>query len=210
MSDRQITRVRFSGDTVPLVLHNGQLADPLNPHTRRLRALTGKKKKTDDELLEIQRVEWEGGLYYDKKIGVYIPAEALEACIVDGAKRSRRGKDFKAAIFLVDRKIPLVYDGPRDIEKMWKSGEFKDIRGVVVAGKRIMRCRPMFNPPWSVEFDIEYDDLNEDDLLETCATAGRKSGLCEMRPRFGRFEVEKVTAPVAQQSKNGVLVGAGV
>jgi hypothetical protein len=186
----QTTKLKFVGSTVPLVMHNGQMADPLNPHTKALKKLTGKKKKTDEDLLEIQRVEWMGGLYFDPKIGPYIPAEALEACIFNGAKLSRLGKDFKAACFVKGSKIPLLYEGPRELEALWATGEFKDIRGVVVSNRRVMRCRPLFNPPWSVEFEIEYDDINEDTLIQVCGDAGRKAGLCEMRPRYGRFEVE--------------------
>lgn len=187
------TTLKFVGHTVPLVMHNGQMADPLNPHTKKLKSLTGKKKKTDQDLLEIQRVEWEGGLYYDKAVGIYIPAEALEACIFNGAKLSRRGKDFKAACFVKGAKIPLDFDGKgQSLEELWESGNYKDIRGVVVAGRRVMRCRPLFAPTWSVEFEIEYDDINENDLVSVCGDAGRKAGLCEMRPRFGRFEVEVV------------------
>jgi len=186
----QTTKLKFLGSTVPIVLHNGQMADPLNLHTKALKKLTSKKKKTDEDLLEIQRVEWMGGLYYDPKTGPYIPAEAIEACIFNGAKLSRRGKDFKAACFVQGSKIPLLYDGPRDLEKLWADGSFKDIRGVVVSNRRVMRCRPLFAPPWSIEFEIEYDDINEDDLVQVCGDAGRKAGLCEMRPRYGRFEVE--------------------
>jgi len=71
-----LVRLQFSGNTMPLVMHNGRLADQLNPLAKRLKSLAAKRKKSDDDLMEIQRVEWEGGLYYDPKIGPYVPAEA--------------------------------------------------------------------------------------------------------------------------------------
>ncbi len=35
-----------------LLMHNGQLADPLNPHAKALKAFTSKKKKSDDKLID--------------------------------------------------------------------------------------------------------------------------------------------------------------
>jgi len=57
-----------------------------------------------------------------------------------------------------------------------------------------MRCRPNFPPPWKLTFTLEYDDMNEEDILAVCIDAGKKAGLCEMRPRYGRFAVEIVAS----------------
>lgn len=190
-----LVRLQFSGNTMPLVMHNGRLADPLNPLAKKLKGLTAKRKKSDDDLMEIQRVEWEGGLYYDPKTGPYVPADTVAACIISGAKQSRRGTLLKASINnILEPRIPLQYSGPRTLEALWADPVYRDVRGVVVAGRRVMRCRPCFPPPWKLTFTLEYDDMNEEDILAVCVDAGKKAGLCEMRPRYGRFAVEIVAS----------------
>jgi len=62
----------------PLLLHNGQLADPLNQYTRALKQQTSKRKKTDVDLMEIRRLEWEGGFYRDDQDRPCIPGENIE------------------------------------------------------------------------------------------------------------------------------------
>ena len=56
-----------------------------------------------------------------------------------------------------------------------------------------MRTRPIFRE-WGLEFTAHYDSqlINKDSLVEFVEAAGR-AGLCDGRPRFGRFEVVKVS-----------------
>jgi hypothetical protein len=56
-----------------------------------------------------------------------------------------------------------------------------------------MRVRPMFRE-WSIEFDYAYDEteLDEQSVITAAEIAGRLVGLCDYRPRFGRFDVEVV------------------
>ena len=48
----------------PLILHNGRLSDPLDPTTAQLSKAVKdqKKRKTDDSLVEVCRIEFLGGL----------------------------------------------------------------------------------------------------------------------------------------------------
>lgn len=67
-----------------------------------------------------------------------------------------------------------------------------DVRSVVLkpAG-RILRARPRFDE-WSAAFLIEYDETLIPDqqlLLNIAADAGRRFGVGDYRPRFGRFTV---------------------
>jgi hypothetical protein len=39
-----------------LLMHNGQLADPLNPYTKAMKSLTSKRKKTDSEIISVGTV----------------------------------------------------------------------------------------------------------------------------------------------------------
>ena len=47
------------------MMHNARLANPLDPLVQEIKKLTGKRKKTEDDLLQIARLEWEGGFYFN-------------------------------------------------------------------------------------------------------------------------------------------------
>lgn len=182
------TKVTLRGLT-PLLMHNGNLADPLHASTIALAKCTAKRKKTGDDHREIARVEWMGGLYVNEKGAPCLPGEVIEAALAEGARKTKRGKDAKAGI-LCEGDFALDYDGPKSAEKLWEHGGFVKRAGVRVQRARVIRTRPMF-PEWSVKVAIQWDPLvikDESDLLDIVADAGR-SGICEWRPKFGRFEV---------------------
>lgn len=173
----------------PLLMHNGRLADPLDPATKRLAALTKKAKKTDDDHLEVRKCEWYGGLYVDDKGAPCLPGEIIEAALVEGAKKFKLGKAAKGGL-IVDGNYALTYDGPKNIDKLWAHGGFLKLAGAKVQGKRVIRSRPMF-AAWSVTFDVMWDPTMISDkkqLAEIVRSAGM-SGVGDWRPKFGRFEV---------------------
>ena len=67
-------KVRLSIEgTAPLLMHNIRLADPLNPIAKAMKAISSKRKKTDDDLAQLARLEFEGGLYVLPDLGPYLP-----------------------------------------------------------------------------------------------------------------------------------------
>lgn len=180
-------KFKITGES-PLLLHNGQTADPLNPFAQAMKKITGKRTKTEDDYRELAKIEWMASLYLkDKK--VCIPGMVFEACLADAARKSRRGKLALSGLF-VPEDSPLVYDGPSNIEKLWEDEKFRLTCLVRVQKNRIVRTRAMF-PAWSATIVVNYDPkvLNESDVREIVNTAG-ECGLCDWRPKFGRFSVE--------------------
>lgn len=175
----------------PLLCHNGQLADPLNPFAIALKEVTGKRKKTEADHIEMGRLEFLGGLYVDEKGAPCIPGLNIEAMLIDAAKKSKMGPAAKAGI-ISDGNWPITYEGPKSPEKMWASGNFKDRRGVGVQGSTVIRTRPIFRN-WSLTFTVSFLPalLNKKDITDFLATAGQIIGLGDFVPRFGRFEVAK-------------------
>lgn len=177
----------------PILMHNGRLADPLNEFAEAMKELTGKKKKTRQDLEQIQRLEFEGGMYWDPEVGPHLPAANIESCINDGARKTREGQESLIGVYCVTEKAKLLYKGPREVEKLWADKRFVDLRPIVNPSTRgrSMRCRPIFRD-WSAEFEISYDpeDVNADDVVRWLTTAGRKVGICDGTPKFGRFEVK--------------------
>jgi hypothetical protein len=177
----------------PLLMHSDRFANPLDPATKAHKELTGKRKKTDADHEDIAKSEWFGSLYHDPDIGIYIPGQNIDAALVEAAKLRKLGKHIKRAAMVLEDRVKLRYEGARDPEKLFNDPQFVDVRGVKVAMAKLMRCRPRFNK-WSIEFSVILDEelMNPDELRGIVADAGRMVGLCDYRPRFGKFTVENV------------------
>lgn len=188
----------------PMIQHNGQLADSLNPITREMKRLTSKKKKTDEDQAALSKLEWYGGLYVDGDLTtdngnimaddaarIVVDGLAIESMLVKAGKKAKNGDAFKAGL-LCDGLFPLEYSGPQNINELFNAGKHVLRRGVVVMGKRIIRTRPMFRE-WKLKLKVQYlpSVLNDNEIYEAFETAGTIVGLLDYRPRFGRFTVER-------------------
>ena len=175
----------------PLIVHNGQLADPLNKFSKAMKAVTGKRKKVDADYEELARLEFLGGLYL-KDSRPCMPSQALEAMMISAAKKQRKGADFKSGM-LIEESPYIEYDGPTNPDELWADERFRIVAGVKVSQSRVMRTRPQF-PQWSLQFGVTYIEelLNKRDIIEVATIAGWQIGLCEWRPKFGRFKAEVI------------------
>lgn len=177
----------------PLLMHNGQTADPLNPFAKAMKQVSGKKKKTEADFLELAKIEFNAGLYLsDDKKSVVLPTWVLEATLLGGAKKVKSGQACKAGLF-IDNDSILHYDGETSPENLWATSAHVLKTGVRVGMSRVMRTRPMFRN-WSCVVDISYSDelLNPNDIFEFAQHAGQSVGLCDWRPKFGRFTAQKI------------------
>jgi hypothetical protein len=174
----------------PLMMHSERLANPFDPLTKDIKAVTGKRKKTEDDLLEIARLEWLGGLYHDDDAGIHIPGYNVFAAIVTGGKIHKLGTAIKRSALVQEDKIPLVFDGPKQPDKLFSAKKFTDIRSVKVGTSKVARCRPIFKD-WQLTFTVLYEEsgIQRADLDRVVTDTGTMVGLGDYRPRFGRFEI---------------------
>lgn len=182
--------------TAPLLMQAETLANPLHELTKAHKAVSGKRKKSEDDYIWLMQSEWSASMYYADDIGPFIPALNIEGCIAEAGKIHRLGKTIKQAVQVLTDRAKLEYDGPRKKDKMWQAGSlFADVRGVNVSGKKIMRCRPIFLK-WSAEFEVAFmeDVIDRGDLVRVVEEAGRRIGIGTYRPRFGRFSVKEARA----------------
>ncbi len=79
-----------------LLMHNGRLANPTDKWTKALKEVTSKKKKTEEDHLEIKKMEWRASLYMDEdETFVGIPSDVLRhinGMAGRGFRRARRGR----------------------------------------------------------------------------------------------------------------------
>lgn len=87
-------------------------------------------------------------------------------------------------------KASLDFDGPTTPEALWDDQRFVDCRGVKVGQAKVMRYRPIFLD-WACELEvaINTDVLDLQEVKKAIEDSGKLIGVCEYRPRFGRFEV---------------------
>ena len=179
----------------PLIMHNGLMADPTNPLVRQIKEITskGSKKLTDTDYEERDWLEWQAGVYWDTD-GPVIPSDNIERCVQLGGQKSRIGKDIAACVFCTEPVIPLQYDGPKDMQKMYADPRFTLRKGVAVQQSRIIRIRPQIPTGWSLAFEVEFDSsiVNPKALFKAMVDAGALIGLGDHRPKFGRFLVEQL------------------
>lgn len=188
----------------PLIMHNATMADPDNPHVQERDRLkrAGKKLKKDDEdgkaanRREIEKAEWLGAVYWDEKVGFYVPGQNVFRCITEGAKSLKAGKRAEAGLLPLDEVIPIqTVEYPMDLDAVYEMGTFcfrHVVRIPPRTGSRVMIVRPIIPTGWTITFEMEFDGqhLPKEDAIEANKYAGSIIGIGIWRPRFGRFLVE--------------------
>jgi hypothetical protein len=175
----------------PIMFHSERLANPTDKFTKELKKLTDVRKKTDQTREEIKMLEWRGG-FYEHEGRPVVPADNILACILQGARKLKKGKDVSAGVIEGAPHFLLEYEGPKTIDKLKEDARFMDYRSVVIAGRRTMRARPIFKD-WGLRIEVKFDPdiIQESELWQSLEIAGERIGLCERRPRLGRFLVER-------------------
>jgi hypothetical protein len=180
----------FTG-VCPLLMHNGHMADPFNPYTKKLKSLTDLKKKSTEVLEQIGRMEWEAGLYLDENGVPTLPPLVVEATILAGAKKSRLGPSFKSGFFVQSVKFTSPGIHQKTLDELYESNRHHSV--VRVNTSRVVRVRPIFHT-WELLGTAQFDDeqLDEAQVLRAMADAGRVCGIGDYRPQYGRFDVVEV------------------
>lgn len=180
--------IHISG-TSPLLMHNPRMVDPEFELNREIKLLTAKRKKTDDDLSQIERLEWYGGLYEDGGIIVQ-PTSKLRKCLINAAKISKMGKTIERALSFGALNVPLIYDGPQNIDEIFADKKFHSRLSVGIGGKRVMRVRPQFFP-WAMKVNglfVEDAGMNFNEFQAIVELAGIVEGIGDNRVNgYGRF-----------------------
>jgi hypothetical protein len=167
-----------------------------------MKHLTAKRRKTDQDYMEIARLEWEAGLYLKDGI-VVMPGQNIEAMLLKAAKKSKNGVKYKEGAMVSDDYCPLSYKGTKikvqqngeipnpELDKFYEANMHQAL--VKVGTSTCLRTRPIFHE-WSLEFTLMIDEavFDERTIMQMVKDAGAYVGLCENRPRMGRFEVQKI------------------
>jgi len=175
--------------TSPLLMHNPRMVDPDFELNREIKQLTGKRKKTDEDLRRIEMLEWHGGLYEENGVVVQ-PTSKLRKCLINTGRMSKIGKAVERALSFSALNVPLQYEGPKKIEEIFADKRFHSRLSVGVGQKRVMRVRPQFFP-WAMRVEglfVEDAGLNFDEFERLVEMSGVVEGIGDNRVNgYGRF-----------------------
>ena len=174
----------------PLLMGNVRLANPLDPIVKQMKEITSKRKKTEDDLLRLMELEWEGGLYLDEKGRPCLPGDLVMGMLVASARMDKLGKTFRAGV-VCGGSFPLEYDGPKTLDGLRADPRFRVVKMVTVQRAKILRTWPAF-PEWRVDVVIHYHPaiLNESQITTAIERGGMFCGFCNYRPTYGRFHLD--------------------
>ena len=189
----QTISFKISG-TSPLIQANPQTVNPFNKYTKELSTLTSKRKKTEDDLMEISHIKFIASLYYDKDKGYLIPASHFWKSIVEASRENKLGKKFERS-FIINCDCQIDFpDKECSPEELYSKEEYVDVREVGIKGAKITTTRVIFQK-WSTIVDCIYDEtqLDEHDIINAMGIAGMRYGVGTYRKgMYGRFDAEKI------------------
>lgn len=178
------------------MMQNPQTVNPFNEFTKAIKPLTAKKKKTEEDILQIYKLQFLASLYM--KEGQYIiPAQMFWKSICTAAKEQKLGKKFEQSV-IVPNDCLLDFedkDCPPDLlfddEKL--RSKYVDIRDGVIMRARVPVCRSIF-PKWNTTLTVWYDEIqiDEDDILHIVKIAGSRYGVGTYRKIYGKYEITRI------------------
>lgn len=193
-------KIEITG-TRPMLMHNGRLANPLDRWVKEIKKYTSKRKKTEDDLLTIMKLEARGGLYEienkeneDENI-IGFPTACVFSSILEAAKSYKLGKSIKKALRYKEINEVLFINGEkRKSKEFLNDSDNIDYRMVRVTQNKILRARPLIKGEWKTTHTFELDEeiLDIEELIKILKYAGSYVGLGDNRPTYGTFEVKAV------------------
>lgn len=194
--------------TAPLLMNSSDY-DPDGELARAYAMLGQKRSKSLDDEARLREMNWQLALYLDEDLGPYLPGKNVKEMLRQAATKWRRGEDVRRSLIVIEERIPVEYDGPRDQDALWEAG-FRYTARVVNAGVgsgRVWRCRPKFDA-WKLTVEIAYDPEDIDfDFLQLAVERSQKFGLGDGRSiGFGSFAAMLSPGEVAKGAANGSAV----
>lgn len=183
--------------TTELLLHNVRLADALDPHTKKLKAITSNKQLEIDEKEEQKaRAEFEGSLYWDDETGAYLPGFNILRSFMEGGTFAKKGTAISQAVLSYTQKCPIIYGRNCKTPTELYDGGYVHRAIVTVQRSKVSRTRPAFYP-WAVAFSLTFDPsiISQDELMRAASMAGAYKGVGDGRTGGygkGRYSVEKI------------------
>jgi len=164
-----------------------------------------KKAQQKVDLQELEFSQWRERIYFDSSIGVFIPGENIHECLKEGAKywgKRIPGEGQKTYTDLISSAVivenmPLGNGGPMlsgdpSLIPFGKWCNATPSKGKK-SGAKVYKIRAMLPEWYGAAILHVLDSRITRDVLETVFTySGTFRGLCDWRPKFGRFRLVSI------------------
>lgn len=183
----------------PMLIHNGRTASPLDAYAKKMKTITSKRKKTEEDLQELMQVQWRGALYWDDEIGLHMPVENIMAALLKAARKHKLGMNVSGFVFDEPIGFPILTEHHNNLEKLTASENNKFVKAVTIQRSKTMSCRPIFKN-WEIKMNFNVDEtiLNVDDVKMILGTMSSRVGLGVWTPshpkpgNFGKFVIKSM------------------
>lgn len=140
----------------------------------------------------MSKIEWYASLYADDG-KIILPSEVLEAAFLGGAKKIKAGQKVQAGMFVEENALLEFEGSDLSIDQLWERDTNRFTVGVRIQRAKIMRTR-FIAKSWKALIKVVFDDslLNKSEISEIISITGSQVGLCDWRPKFGRFTSKEV------------------
>jgi hypothetical protein len=192
-------KIRLTG-TRPLLMARGEAANPFDAAKPDIDAISQKRHKSLEDHERLSRLQFESSMYFDEKIGPVMPCDNLWKCMQQGAAKYRETAQVKSQVVIIGlvgkeedpAASKLIYDGPRDVDGLYKGGFLYRRMGKIPSTKTsVLVSRARFDK-WALEFLVEYVDIEKSRILDYWDRAGALVGLGAWRLRYGLFVAEVI------------------
>lgn len=175
--DQDTVEVSIKGLT-SMIISNGRLANPTDGYTKKLKELVSKRAKTEEDLEKILLLQWEGGLYWNPTIGLYMPTENLWVAFWKAAKKHKLGTKCPGVMFNNELGFPIKTEHHKDFEAFKKSSKNKFFSMVTIQNSKTPNMRPRFLK-WEMDFCLTFDpaQINLDEIVTILKTMSNRIGL---------------------------------
>ena len=191
--------VEIEGET-PLLIHNGRTSNPLDDYAKRMKLITSKRKKTEEDLEKLLDIQWNASLYWNDKIGLYMPVENLMAALHKACKKHKMGNNVSGFVFGEKLGFPILVKGHDNLETLAANKEYRFVKTVTIQRAKTLSCRAIFNE-WKIRFNFTIDQelLSSDDVFMILTTMANRIGLGVWTPshqkpgNFGKFRIVDIS-----------------
>lgn len=192
--------VEIEGET-PMLIHNGRTSNPLDEYTKKMKLITSKRKKTEEDIEKLLDIQWHASLYWNDKIGLYMPVENLQAALHKACKKHKLGNAVSGFVFGEKLGFPILLKNNvnTNLDALSSEREFRFVKTVTIQRSKTLSCRATFND-WKLKFNFVIDEelLSTDDVVMILTTMSNRIGLGVWTPshqkpgNFGKFKVTNI------------------
>lgn len=188
----------------PLLLNNPQSIDPFNHYAKAKKKITDKRKKTEEDQLELRRLDIASKTYFDPELGVYIPTTWITAAIAGNAwVRAKISKaQIRASVFPTapGGKIKLHYEGEQQVKELADIADNPKFSTVLLLKQgqvKIPKAIPIFHK-WSFTAELDFDPtiIDRDTLVSILDYVSSYGGFGDFRPTYGRSQFKELNGEV--------------